>query len=45
MEGKTIVIHKTQREVALQKTHNTKHMQGWVGWWWGVEPHKKTQGL
>lgn len=35
------MIHKTQREVAPQKTHNTKHMQGWVGWWWGGWSHTK----
>lgn len=35
MERETRVIHQTQREGALQTTHNTKHMQV------GVEPHKK----
>lgn len=27
MKWKTTVIHKAQREVDPQKTHNTKHMQ------------------
>lgn len=35
MERDTRVIHQTQKEVALQTTHNTKHMQV------GVEPYKK----
>lgn len=37
MERNTTVPHKTQRQVVLQKTHNTKHMQGWGGM--GGQPH------
>lgn len=32
------MIHEAQREVGLQKTHNTKHMQKWGER--GAEPHK-----
>lgn len=39
MKWKTTVIHKAQREVDPQKTHNTKHMQK------GVEPHKKLKAF
>lgn len=39
MAQKTTVIRKTQREVALQKTHKTH------AGWGVVEPHKKLKAF